>query len=744
MNRGGSRMNWKKKIPLMVSVLLTGTLLGNTVVMAAESTATTHSNDESTLSTSTSTTSTTQNMSQSTFETSTTKSQTLTGHIIWQDHQNKMGYRPTNVLVTLLKNGKETQHVAVASKKNQWQYQFHDVKEDSDANYSVKVDALNGYQAHVSGLNVTCTLPFFDVMISTKETPSVDLKSSGKTLMTISSSQRVSLSAGYYTISGDHVSESFQVKEDGSIQQWKDGKWQTVSLIEVQKNNVDFKKPNQTTMPSVSEPTHIDWGDHDLISLLLGQTSDDMKQSGTATSATSRVDKSKKTTTSKAEKTTTSMSEHSNAVVEQKAASAIDKWLHYSAKQTVNIEGSVLWDSPIASYQPKNALVILKRDDMLYRVTEVNSENQWKYSFKDLPEKGIFHKKPYKYTLEIQFKNQRFYEVNTQNLQQITCTLPVKDVKGTIHWQDDTSKYRVVTPVLKSNRWIIPLKPTIIKHAQEWQYDFKVPAKNGSKEISYQVIFPDVAGYQKVLNGNDVTYTLQTKAVRFHCMDAKTKANVDPFAFWLEDETDSIPKLLPNTPDYQYYLQVGHIYRVRSLASNYKQTPLEIRVNPETYQVEYRQNNQWNPVGGVNIPVYYNYTKELLPPLPTFPHNPAKPHPSISGNPLQDVIKRIQGIFENFKLPSGGIELPKFPGGRLAGFSLPNLDLNNKKTNKVGSLATPSPAKIDTSHQNDSILQSALHLPQTSHQVEVGLVIVGCILAAIAIGTAFIYWRRHS
>lgn len=747
--------NWKKGLPCIMSIFMTGLLLGNTVAMAAESTSMTPSkSDDASRTTTTATLPTSDHNLGDTGE----KTKCLSGQLTWNDQQNKVGYRPDNVLVTLLKDGKETSYLALASKDHDWRYQFDNVPLDKSAQYSVKVEALNGYETKVSGLNITCTLPFFNVPISIPKGEHFTLKALDKTITTLEDSQTVSLPKGDYTLEDDQQMGSFQVGDKGQLKQWLNGDWQTVEKITVKKaEEKDSSTATSTTKsrPAASETTSIakDWGDHDLIALLLSR---DATTSTTTNNPATTPRSATKNNAQKAEKTTATTNAKTQAtkdsdaggaaVVEQRASAAISRWIH--GREKMDIQGSVSWKSPLSSYQPTFAWVILKRDGHIYRATEVDAKNQWKYQFNGVPKTGIFHKEPYHYTVSIQFKNQDYYQVTT-SLQHIQCVLPVKQVAGVIHWQDDTAKYRALNPVLKSGRRIVSWHPTMKKEAQQWLYSFEVPQQFRGQAIPYQVDFPNILGYQKRVDGNNVTYTLRTKAVRFHCLNAQTRQSVQPLTFWLEDETDSIPKLLPNTLDNQYYLRVGHIYRVRSSAIGYQQEPLEIRINPQTYQVEYKEQGVWQPLDGTTIPVYY--TKKVIPGLPnvTLPNGPSfKPDLSHLGGLASQIAAarhRLQNLASllNHPILTNGLNLPTLPHlpkGNLPALSLPNFSSLNQALDHPGTLPN---LPLDTLHQNAPVLKSALPLPQTGHQREGGLIIAGCALLIVALTLAILYWKRH-
>ena len=72
----------------------------------------------------------------------------------WDDGNNKDGIRPGNVVVHLLKNGKDTGKTAVLNATNNWKADFQelDIFENGDRiSYSISEENVNGYTALISG-----------------------------------------------------------------------------------------------------------------------------------------------------------------------------------------------------------------------------------------------------------------------------------------------------------------------------------------------------------------------------------------------------------------------------------------------------------------------------------------------------------------------------------------------------------------------------------------------------------------
>ncbi|HEY9574515.1 MAG TPA: Cna B-type domain-containing protein [Lachnospiraceae bacterium] len=83
------------------------------------------------------------------------------GMKVWEDGQNQDGKRPDEVVIKLLKNGKETDLTTKATKENGWQYRFENLdtydENGSEIVYGVKEEAVEGYTSRVEDKNIINT-----------------------------------------------------------------------------------------------------------------------------------------------------------------------------------------------------------------------------------------------------------------------------------------------------------------------------------------------------------------------------------------------------------------------------------------------------------------------------------------------------------------------------------------------------------------------------------------------------------
>lgn len=83
----------------------------------------------------------------------------VSGSIIWQDHDNSAQYRPSFVNVNLLKNGTEMNIYTLASEHSDWNWSFDDLQKydekGDEIKYTVSVEEVSYYTNSVDGTKIT-------------------------------------------------------------------------------------------------------------------------------------------------------------------------------------------------------------------------------------------------------------------------------------------------------------------------------------------------------------------------------------------------------------------------------------------------------------------------------------------------------------------------------------------------------------------------------------------------------------
>ncbi|SDL87986.1 Cna B-type domain-containing protein [Streptococcus equinus] len=84
----------------------------------------------------------------------------LSGTKIWNDNDDQDGKRPESITVHLLANGVDTGQTKIVKQTDSWTYQFKNLPKYQNGQeivYTVSEDSIAGYEAVISGLNITNT-----------------------------------------------------------------------------------------------------------------------------------------------------------------------------------------------------------------------------------------------------------------------------------------------------------------------------------------------------------------------------------------------------------------------------------------------------------------------------------------------------------------------------------------------------------------------------------------------------------
>ena len=171
-----------------------------------------------------------------------------------------------------------------------------------------------------------------------------------------------------------------------------------------------------------------------------------------------------------------------------------------SLKDTFNLKVNKVWEDSTNSLgvRPDNIEIKLLQNDIEYQTATISSENNWEYTFENVPISDNTNKK-YKYSV---IDNVNLYELTkvetTEDEREFTLTNTLKadelytSVNGTKIWNDDNNEKGKRPEKIKINL----LRDEIVFASQEvtaennWQYNFEnVPIwKNNTEKYVYTVI----------------------------------------------------------------------------------------------------------------------------------------------------------------------------------------------------------------------------------------------------------------
>lgn len=175
--------------------------------------------------------------------------------------------------------------------------------------------------------------------------------------------------------------------------------------------------------------------------------------------------------------------------------------------QTVDISGEKNWVEVDEQYRPDSITVNLLADgeEINSKEVEADDEGEWNFSFTDLP-KFDTEGTEIEYTIEeidIVGYTSEIADFTITNTQETT------ELSGTKTWLDDESEDRpeMITVQVKNGDTVVQEKEVEADDEGEWNYTFTDLPKydKEGKEITYTVDEIDVEGYEKSIDGNDIT-----------------------------------------------------------------------------------------------------------------------------------------------------------------------------------------------------------------------------------------------
>ncbi|MBC2260487.1 Cna B-type domain-containing protein [Listeria sp. FSL L7-0091] len=180
-----------------------------------------------------------------------------------------------------------------------------------------------------------------------------------------------------------------------------------------------------------------------------------------------------------------------------------------------SVSGEKTWENDTVKDRPNYIEVQLLQNGQAYGdLVKVTKENDWKYSFKDLP-KADATNKDYRYSVaEIAVPG---YKTTTDGMNltntKVTDDKNVTTASGTKTWVGDNAKTRpnsIEVQLLQDGKaYGTPIKVT---KEMKWKYSFtNLPEKDATgKKYNYTVSEKQVAGYSAKVKGMDLTNTKTT------------------------------------------------------------------------------------------------------------------------------------------------------------------------------------------------------------------------------------------
>ncbi len=458
---------------------------------------------------------------------------------VWNDSDNQDGKRPEEVTVKLLADGKEFKTGTITAKDG-WKYTFKDLdkyKKGQEIKYTIKEDEVKGYASKVDEesntitnthepekINIAGTKKWDDnndqdgkrpeevkiklladgVEVKTKKvTANDDWKYTFENVPKYSKGQEIKYTVDEeevkdytktidkYDITNKHIPEKTEVS---GTKIWEDEDNQDGIRPEKIKVNL-FKGEEKIASQEVTAKDEWKYTFKDLDKYSKGKEIKYTIKEEEVKGYTSKVDKDNNiTNTHKPEVT---------------SISGEKKWLDEKNQDGI---------------RPKSIEVKLLDGENVVATKTVTADTEWKYTFENVPK--FRQGKEIQYTVDEEDVPGYDKEIKGYNITN-THKIEKVSVSGTKTWVDDNNQDKVrpesITVRLYANGEEVKNKKVTKKDG--WKYTFKDLAKYADgQEINYTINEDKVTGYEKTINGYDITNTHESKRTSV----SGTKIWVDP------------------------------------------------------------------------------------------------------------------------------------------------------------------------------------------------------------------------
>ncbi|MFC4386692.1 Cna B-type domain-containing protein [Gracilibacillus marinus] len=432
----------------------------------------------------------------------------IAGEKTWKDGESET--RPETIYVDLLQNGKVIQTEEVSASDN-WHYEFRSLLEtDSNGNkyqYTVKEQAVNGYESIVDG---------YDIINLRVGTTAVE---GTKTWKDDNSEERPES----ITVNLLQNGKVIDTKEVTAETDW------TYSFEELPKYDEEGVAYDYTVSEATVEGYETIVEGYDITNLRVGTTAVE----GTKTW---KDDNSEE----RPESITVNLLQNGE-IIDTKEVTAETDWNYsfdelpkydeegvayaYTVSEeavegyettvegyditnlrvgTTAVEGTKTWKDDNSEERPESITVNLLQNGIVFATKEVTAENDWTYSFEELPkydEEGV----AYEYT--ITEHGVPGYKTEIDGYDIVNTRSELTSVHVTKGWKDEgeTSRPETITVHLHQNGTIVDTVELSI--ATNWSHtfeDLQAYDEDGKANV-YTISEEEVEGYTTIIEGYDIT-----------------------------------------------------------------------------------------------------------------------------------------------------------------------------------------------------------------------------------------------
>ncbi|MFA9458390.1 Cna B-type domain-containing protein [Halalkalibacter sp. AB-rgal2] len=196
---------------------------------------------------------------------------------------------------------------------------------------------------------------------------------------------------------------------------------------------------------------------------------------------------------------------------------------------SISVEVEKIWLDDNSPERPESINVTLLQNDDIFRQEEVTAEENWVYTFEDLPrydENGV------EYTYTIDEEEVDGYEKSIDDFKITNLRVGTIDVEGTKTWLDNNSDDRPTLIEVNLLQNGVQVDNQEVTAADNWQYSFTDLDEFDEEGIAYEYTVKEeaVTGYETTINGFDIT----NLRVGITSVDVKKE--------WLDGDSDDRPE----------------------------------------------------------------------------------------------------------------------------------------------------------------------------------------------------------
>ena len=451
---------------------------------------------------------------------------TVSGKKTWVDSNNQDGIRPDKITVNLLRDGELIKSIDVTA-ANDWEYTFTDLDKYRDGgqiiNYTVTENAVAGYDTTIEGYDITNT-----------HTPGTTEVSGKKTWVDSNNQDGIRPNEILVKLlaDGKEIDSKSVTEADGwaytfaNLPEFAAGKKIVYTIFEEEvsgyQTSVNGFDLINTHVPELIEVSGVKtWDDNNnqdgmrpttITVRLLANNEEVLSKVVTADTEWKYV--------------FTDVPKYANGqeIVYTVKEDSVDGYtgtvdgMNITNKHTpitISINGEKVWvdDNDIDGLRPESITVRLLADLEEVGFVKVSADNNWQYTFNDLPK--YKEGKEINYTViedEVEHyemstdKDNKFIIVNTHSPKNVT-------VSGTKTWVDTENKYGrpesiTVTLTGKIGEKVVASESKKVTEADDWKYEFTdLPEYREGILVVYTVDEDDVRDYDKAVNGYNITNT---------------------------------------------------------------------------------------------------------------------------------------------------------------------------------------------------------------------------------------------